>query len=202
MRPAFCALIVCLLLTVICQAQTSDLQADAASIAQDGVIRGLLDDDNPRDVYFLDGLRGEVIGLALSAVSGDLDPVLSVFDETGALALRQDDSAGGLDAASDLVMARTGRYFVIVGRYGYQLGSSAGEYLLQLTRKGVLSERGSALRYGDSVIGTISDSNSRGLLHLSGAAGRHTDHFHAALLRHAGPLLASRRQRALRYRAE
>ena len=160
MKRTVCALILCLLLTANSLSQTSDLQADAASIAQDGLIRGQLNDDNPRDVYYLDGLRGEVIGLELSAVSGDLDPVLTVFDETGQLALRQDDSAGSLNAGKDLVIARTGRYFVIVGRFGYQLGSSAGEYLLQLTRKGVLSERGSTLRYGDSVIGTISDSNA------------------------------------------
>ncbi len=160
MKGAICALILCLLLPGASLSQTSDLQADAASIAQGGVIRGRLDDANPRDVYYLDGLRGEVIGLELSAASGDLDPVLSVFDETGELALWQDDSADGLDARNDLVIARTGRYFVIVGRFGYQLGSSAGDYLLQLTRKGVLSERGSTLRYGDSVIGTISDSNA------------------------------------------
>ena len=140
-------------------AQAGDLPADAAGISQNGSIRGQLDDANPRDVYFLDGLRGEVIDLELSAISGDLDLVLSVFDETGELALWQDDSAGGLGAQTDLAIARTGRYFIIVGRFGYQLGKGIGEYRLRLNRKGVLSERGSALRYGDSVIGTISDAS-------------------------------------------
>lgn len=151
------ALILSLLLPLASLGQARDLQADAAGISQDGSIRGQLDDANPRDVYFLDGLRGEVIGFELSAISGDLDPVLSIFDETGELALWQDDSTGGLGAQTDLTIARTGRYFIIVGRFGYQLGNSIGEYTLRLNRKGVLSERGSTLRYGDSVIGTISD---------------------------------------------
>ncbi len=159
MYPVIIALILSLLLPVASLAQVSDLPADAAGISQAGNIRGQLDDANPRDVYFLDGLRGEVIGFELSAISGDLDPVLSVFDETGELALWQDDAAGGLGAQADLTIARTGRYFIIVGRFGQQRGNSIGEYSLRLNRKGVLSERGSTLRYGDSVIGTISDAN-------------------------------------------
>lgn len=150
-------LILSLLLPLASLAQARDLPADAAGISQDGSIRGQLDDANPRDVYFLDGLRGEVIGFELNAINGDLDPVLNVFDETGELALWHDDSAGGLGVQTDLTIARSGRYFIIVGRFGTQLGNSAGEYMLRLNRKGVLSERGSTLRYGDSVIGTISD---------------------------------------------
>ncbi|MCY4465784.1 MAG: PPC domain-containing protein [Chloroflexi bacterium] len=153
------ALLLSLLLPLVSHAQARDLQANAASISQDGSIRGQLDDANPRDVYFLDGLRGEVIGFELSAISGDLDPVLSVFDETGEMALWHDDAADGLGAQTDFTISRTGRYFIIVGRFGYQLGSSIGEYALRLNRKGVLSERGSTLRYGDSVIGTISDAS-------------------------------------------
>ncbi|MCY3582990.1 MAG: PPC domain-containing protein [Chloroflexota bacterium] len=153
------ALILSLLLPLVCLAQANDLQADAAGISQAGSIRGQLNDANPRDVYFLDGLRGEVIGFELSAISADLDPTLTVFDETGELALWRDDSAGGLGAQTDLSIARSGRYFIIVGRFGQQQGRSSGEYALLLNRKGVLSERGSSLRYGDSVIGTISDAN-------------------------------------------
>ena len=160
MKWTILALILCLPLQGISQAQSRDLPTDAAGIGPDDAIRGTLSDENPRDVYFLDGLRGEVIGFQLQATGGDLDPALSVFDETGALALWRDDSAGNLGAIADLAIERSGRYFVIVSRFGHQLGSTVGEYALRLDRKGVLSERGSALRYGDSVIGTISDSNA------------------------------------------
>ena len=63
-------------------------------------------------------------------------------------------------AQHDLIIETTGRYFVVISRFGQSLGSTAGDYELHMTRKGVLSERGSSLRYDDSVIGTISDSNS------------------------------------------
>ncbi len=155
MRLGFCCL---LLLLTISAAWAQPRDAGETRIAQDGLIRGRLDDASPRDVFTVEGLRGEVIRLELRSTSGDLDPVLSVFADSGALVLLRDDSAAGMGAAHDLTIETTGRYFVVVGRFGYTLGSTAGEYELRMTRKGVLSERGSTLRYGDSVIGAISDT--------------------------------------------
>ena len=108
----------------------------------------------------MEGLRGEVIRFELDVTEGDLDPVFSVFDNSGGMALHRDDSAAGLGAQHDLTMEKTGRYFVVVARFGYSLGKTAGAYELRMTRKGVLSEGGSTLRYNDSVIGTISDTNA------------------------------------------
>ena len=141
-------------------AQPREIDAAAADTAQDGVIRGRLDDSNPRDVYTVEGLRGEVIRFELEATDGDLDPMLSIFDEGGRLRLGHDDSAAGLGVQQDLTMEKTGRYFVVVARFAYGLGTTSGEYELRMTRKGVLSEGGSTLRYNDSVLGTISDTNA------------------------------------------
>ncbi|MCS7071336.1 MAG: PPC domain-containing protein, partial [Anaerolinea sp.] len=49
------------------------------------------------------------------------------------------------------------RYFLIVGRFGYGVGTTGGSYTLSLERRGASSLSGSALRYGDSVINAISD---------------------------------------------
>ncbi len=160
MRLACFCLLLQLLFASAVGAQPREINTDEARIEHDGLISGRLDDDNPRDVYYVDGLRGEVIRFELAATDGDLDPVLSVFDDSGQLALHQDDSAGTTGVTQDLTMERTGRYFVVVGRFGYGLGLTAGGYNLNMTRKGVLSERGSTLRYGDSVIGTISHTNA------------------------------------------
>lgn len=160
MRLALVCLILHLLSVANTGAQSREINTGEARIEHDGLIRGRLDDDNPRDVYFVDGLRGEVIRFELTATDGDLDPVLGVFDENGRMALRRDDSAGTTGVYLDLTMERTGRYFVVVGRFGYGQGATAGTYDLRMTRKGVLSERGSALRYGDSVIGVISDTSA------------------------------------------
>lgn len=149
-----------LLLTSTALAQPRELPADDNAIDQDGVISGRLNDDNPRDVFTVEGLRGEVIGFELEAIDGDLDPMLSIFDNSGKLALHRDDSAAGLGVEQDLTMELSGRYFVVVARFGHSLGATAGAYELRMTRKGVLSEGGSALRYNDSVIGTISDTKA------------------------------------------
>ncbi len=154
----FCYILLFLLcLPALAQPPAPDTAA--ARIMQDGLVSGRLDATQPRAVFYVDGLRGELIHFALTVTDGDLDPVLSIFDELGRLALHRDDSAAGWGSSQDLVIEKTGRYYVVVGRFGYALGSTAGAYELRMTRKGVLSERGSALRYGDSVIGKISDVN-------------------------------------------
>ena len=148
------------LMTSLVGAQSREINAHEARIEHESAITGSLDTANPRDVFFVDGLRGEVIRFELDVTQGDLDPVLAVFDDAGRLAMFRDDSAVSSGIYHDLTMQRTGPYFVVVGRFGYDLGTTSGSYALRMTRKGVLSERGSTLRYGDSVIGTISDSNA------------------------------------------
>ena len=161
MRLANCLLMpLLLMLSPAVLAQPQVTTTGEALIERDGTVSGRLSDENPRDVFYVDGLRGEVIRFELVATDGDLDPVLSVFDDSGRMALRRDDSAAGLGVQHDLTMERTGRYFVVIARFGFSLGTTAGAYDLRMTRKGVLSEGGSTLRYNDSVIGTISDTNS------------------------------------------
>ena len=152
-------LLLCLL-AAVASAQSREINTDDARIEHEGVITGYLDAENPRDVFFVDGLRGEVIRFELTAADGDLDPILAVFDDVGQLALFRDDGASASGVTHDLTMQRTGRYFVVAGRFGYSHGTTSGRYELRMTRKGVLSERGSTLRYGDSVIGTISDTSA------------------------------------------
>jgi hypothetical protein len=52
----------------------------------------------------------------------------------------------------------SGVYRIVVGRFGYGQGSTEGDYRLTLARVGASSASGSALRYGDKVINTITDT--------------------------------------------
>ena len=88
--PIICLIL--LLLAQLAQAQSREIDPEQARIEHDGVISGWLDDDSPRDVFYVDGLRGEVIRFELTATEGELDPVLGIFDDSGGLALWQDDS--------------------------------------------------------------------------------------------------------------
>lgn len=133
------------------------LMVGFSALAQDEgrMVEGYLDDARPREVFYIDGLQGEVIEFELRASSGDLDPTLGVFDGAGAVQFYRGASDGHIQRS--LTLPASGRYFVVVGRFGYSLGATAGGYELRMTRVGLLSEQGSALRSGDAVIDTISD---------------------------------------------
>jgi hypothetical protein len=119
---------------------------------------GRINNDTPRAVYVFEGLRGEVVSISLNVTSGDLDPVLSVVDSAGAVIASLDDADGSRSPRIESIrIERSDRYTVIVGRFGYALGSTTGEYELIVDRVGVSSASGSTLRYGDSVINTITN---------------------------------------------
>ncbi|MCA9902648.1 MAG: PPC domain-containing protein [Anaerolineae bacterium] len=123
---------------------------------------GAIDDNAPRVLYSFDGLRGEFISLTLRATSGDLDPVLLVMDEAGAVLARRDDSSGTRDIHIESIrIPQTDRYYVVVGRFGYALGTTRGEFELELERIGASFSDGSGLRYGDTVLNQITDMNPR-----------------------------------------
>lgn len=123
---------------------------------------GEIDDNDPRVLYSFDGLRGEFISLTLRATSGDLDPVLLVMDGAGDVLARRDDSSGTRDIHIESIrIPQTDRYYVVVGRFGYTLGTTRGEFELELERIGASFSDGSGLRYGDTVLNQITDMNPR-----------------------------------------
>jgi hypothetical protein len=147
-----------LLLALPALAQEPTATPDSDGVNYGGLISGQINDQNPRAVFFFDGLRGEVIAISLRATSGDLDPVLKVIDVNGDVVVNRDDSNGSRDVViGALNLPRSSRYYVIIGRFGYGLGSTSGAFELDIQRIGVSSASGSALRVGDSVINRIDD---------------------------------------------
>ena len=144
-----CLVLLLLCFSLSCLAQTDGLRLDFGSL-----VEGYLDGLTPREVFVMDGWRGEVIQFELRAVSGDLAPALGVFDETGTVQFYRH---GEGHIQRRLTLQANGRYFVVVGRFGQALGTTAGRYELRLTRLGILSQEGSVLRVGDAVIDAISD---------------------------------------------
>ena len=127
-------------------------------------VSGTLNDAEPRMVYTFTGLRGDVIAIDLTVTSGDLDPMLTLVDSVGTVVAQSDDGTTAGRGVRDLRLdslhiPRSDQYSLIVGRFGYQLGTTSGAYSLAVDRIGVSSASGSALRYGDSVYNTITDSN-------------------------------------------
>src|SRR5690606_28986540 len=131
---------------------------EAGGILYGSTVSGRVDNNNPRQVYFFDGRRGEVVTIDLEVTGGDRDPVLAVFDSRNTLIAALDDSADGrVPVLPALRLPRTDRFYIAVGRFGFGLGTTAGSYTISLERVGVSSASGSMLRYGDQVINSISD---------------------------------------------
>jgi len=95
-------------------------------------VYGTLDNGNLSDEWTFDGDRDQVISVVVKTVSGDLDPVVSVFDPDGDLLAENDDidsllvKDAGLEA---LELPADGAYTVRVGRYG----GEQGDYQLDVT---------------------------------------------------------------------
>ncbi|MFW5772295.1 MAG: PPC domain-containing protein [Phototrophicaceae bacterium] len=122
------------------------------------VVTGQIDNDTPRTVYTFEALRCDFVSLRLTATSGNLDPMLVVLDETGAPVLTQDDNQSTLDVSVEtLMLPRSGRYSLVVSRFGHALGTTTGSYELFIERIGNGSASGCAMRYGDTVYNYISN---------------------------------------------
>jgi len=119
---------------------------------------GALDDQNFRQIYYFEVRAGDVIALTMSTIEGDLDAMILLTDERGVIIAESDDEGAGTDARIESKhIPADGRYFVIATRFGQEHGSTKGDYSLLLERVGTAAETPgtTTLRYGDSVLGTI-----------------------------------------------
>jgi hypothetical protein len=147
-------LTICLLISPL----SAQDESTETNVTYGGHIEGAINAGLPRTAFYFDGLRGEVISLKLEVTAGDLDPIVSIADVSGTLIARYDDTDGNRDVNIDsLVVPRSGRYFIIVSRFGLSLGSTSGTFELSVERIGVSSNSGSTLRYGDAIINNITN---------------------------------------------
>ena len=154
MKIYFLWLLCLLMLAVPSAAQDND----AESIRVGTLITGRIDDNSPRIVYSMNGSRGTIIRLRLSAVSGELDPVLTMFDPEGRVIFRRDDYDGSRNVEVQVTFQENGSYLLVVGRFAYGLGTTSGDFELAIERVGISSEEGSTLQYGVAVTNTISNT--------------------------------------------
>jgi hypothetical protein len=132
---------------------------DAPQIVYGEIVATWLDNATPSRLYTFEGRRGEYLEISVTVTSGTLDPVLTVLDSSGNTLVTRDDSEGtNAPHVRLLRIPANGVYTLVVGRFGYGLGSTFGNFELIVNRIGVSFETGSALRYGDTVANSISAS--------------------------------------------
>jgi len=172
------ALLIVLLLAlpVFAQEQTETPEVSGTSFSYGTPVNGTLNNATPNTTYVFGGLRGDVIAIDLTVTSGDLDPMITLMDSQGNVLALSDDAAvagrGSRDLHLDsLHIPRSDQYSLVVARFGYSLGTTSGGYTLAVDRIGVSSASGSALRYGDSVYNTITDSTPQVYYSFKAARG-------------------------------
>ncbi len=156
MRRLACLAVFWLALFVTAQEPASTPLAAGSSSGL--AVTGRIDNNAPRQVYTFEGSRGEVVRITLEVTNGDLDPTLALFEATGRALVVQDDSDDQRQMSVTVSLQRDMPHYLIVGRFGLNVGTTRGEYRLKLERVGVVSEQGSTLLYGVPVTGTISNA--------------------------------------------
>lgn len=149
------------------------------------LIEGRIDDGSPRVAYTISGARGTIVRIQLTALNGDLDPILSIFDPLDNLVLTRDDSEGSQDVDFTLTFQENGTYQIIIGRFGYGLGTTSGDYDLLVERVGVSSSEGSSLQYGIPIVNTITNAQPRLFFTFEANEG---DIINVAMVRSSGTL--------------
>lgn len=157
-----------------------DLEAETFPLRYDEAAVRELNDAQPQHLYTFAALRGDLITLRMTRISGDLDSVLILADAEGNVLLINDeapDRRGTLDAAIvDWRVPLTASYLLVATRFGGEGGSSRGAYSLLLTRVppdqlGLTPERAILLDFGERVVGRISRDAVRRYYLLQGQAG-------------------------------
>lgn len=86
-------------------------------------------DTNVDRLWLFEGQVGDLVSVSMDAVYPDrLDPLLTLYDETGQPVVSNDDYGGSRNARINLALPETGLYLVEAGAY-----SGAGEYILSLS---------------------------------------------------------------------
>ncbi|PJF30709.1 MAG: hypothetical protein CUN51_06915 [Candidatus Thermofonsia Clade 1 bacterium] len=155
------------------EAETFPLRYDEAAVRE-------LNDAQPQHIYTFGALRGDLITIRMTRISGDLDSVLILADAEGNVLLINDeapDRHGTLDAAIvEWRVPVTTSYLLVATRFGGEGGNSRGAYSLLLTRVppdqlGLTPERAILLDFGGRVAGRISREAVRRYYLIQGQAG-------------------------------
>lgn len=148
-------------------------------------ISGQIDDAMPRIVYNINGSRGAIVRIQLLATDGDLDPILALFDPSQNLLISRDDSNGSRNIDITLTFQENGAYTLVMGRFGYALGTTSGNFDLSIERVGVSSDEGSSLQYGIPITNTITNMQPRLFFTFEAQAG---DIINVSMIRSSGSL--------------
>lgn len=120
--------------------------------------------------YEVSFLAGESAFITAVARSGDLDTVLTIYDQTGRILAQNDDfnPRASLNSAVSFTAPAAGIYIVEVSRYQGAAGTSTGTFTLTITRGTTSAPPGTEPEIGEPPIGVISPGTGVEAEQLSG----------------------------------
>ena len=160
-------------------------------LAYGEAIDGALDDAHTEDWYVFQGAAGDAITVRMIPTDGALDPYIILTNAAGyELASHDDISPHRPEAGiAHFTLPDDGLYLLRATRYGFEHGTSAGAYRLELSAETASTRDGvsmPALQYGEAVEDTLSLSHPIARYAFNGHAG---EQITATVLRQSGDLL-------------
>lgn len=126
-------LVICVLVSLISAGLAA---AQLETLEYGETAYGTVDDNSPEPAYAFEARAGDVVTIALTATSGDLDTLLVLADGAGNFITQDDDSGEGRNSLiQDFVIPADDTYRVIATRYDRVAGDTSGEYMLTLTAR-------------------------------------------------------------------
>jgi hypothetical protein len=105
----------------------------ALEIQYGASISGLIGDQIASEEYVFMGQEGDVIRISMNRASGNLDPLVTLFDSERKQITFDDDGGGEQNALiQQFVLPRDDMYILLASRYDREAGTTSGAYLLTL----------------------------------------------------------------------
>jgi len=105
----------------------------ALEINYDTSTSGEITDQNVADEYVFIGQQGDVIQVSMERASGDLDPLVTLYDRERKQIAYDDDSGQEKNALlQNYVLPQDGMYIIVASRFDRDLGTTTGTYVLTL----------------------------------------------------------------------
>jgi hypothetical protein len=144
------------------------------SISYDQTVSGSITNTDYEDRWTFSGTTGDVITIAMNASNTTLDTFLRLLNPSGNPATSDDDTGEGNNSLiSAYSLPANGTYTIVAMRYNGSSGSGYGDYRLVLSRNGTtnIGAGSSTLSYGQTISGSITNTDSEDRWTFSGAAG-------------------------------
>jgi hypothetical protein len=149
-----------------------------------------LDGEYPMRYYTFGAQRGDIVTISLDRTSGNLDPLLALYNSRQEVLIEDDDSGPDNNALIEsFIVPETGTYYILAARFDREAGTSAGGYVIRLegaTGEAPVVEPGIlTILYGSTVAGQITDEHSAATYAFLARAG---DMITISMTRTAGDL--------------